>query len=635
MAALIPVEIAKNRVVSSIGAGAPIAAAMKAVDRQPKTYEMWRRDDKDFAARVDAVRAARVAALADGKEMPTAPVAKNMSFEAFCKEYLDIDLYAHQRAWVDVLEGRTPEMVEGGRFVQGNPRRILINVPPGHAKSTTLTALYPVYRICMNPRVRIIIISQTKNLADKFLGQIKQFLTSPKYAKMHATFAPGGSWKVPGKQWTANRIFVAGSDAVLDDDGVPNKDATVEALGYGSQIYGMRSDLIILDDVATLDNAHQHEKQIRKINQDIASRLHGGKLMVVGTRVGPTDLYSELSNAENYTSGKSPWTHLVQPAVLQFADNPADWTTLWPKSTSPYDEESEADENGLYTMFDGHMLETIRDSMPLSTWSLVYMQQSMSEDSVFNQKCVLASVDGMRKPGPLRAGAMGHPRSGGEGMWTIASMDPAMSGETFTIVGKVDRNTQKRWVENAFVQASPHATYFRELIKSVTVEYGVNEWVIEEQGFQGFLVHDPEIRLFLSSRGVRMTGHYTGKNKADPDFGVASVAPLFGSLRRINEGAGREVHNGDNLIHLPDQSQSQGVKTLIEELLTWVPGTRGSKLRQDGPMALWFFELRARQILGFGDRPAQTHMRVPFMSRGRGAQRATAPFALRGLRPVG
>ena len=222
-------------------------------------------------------------------------------------------------------------------------------------------------------------------------------------------------------------------------------------------------------------------------------------------------------------------------------------------------------------------------------------------------------------------------------MWTIASMDPAMAGDTFTIVGKVDRATQKRWIENCFVQGSPSPEYFRDLIKRVTLEYGVNEWVIEEQGFQGFLVHDPEIRAFLATRGVRMTGHYTGKNKLDPDFGVASLSALFGTTRRINDAAGREVFvSGSNLIELPDPDMSQGVKALIEELLTWVPGKRGSKLRQDGPMALWFFETRARIILGH-DRQGteQKFVDLPFMSRGTAAKRATAPVGFLSRRVVG
>jgi hypothetical protein len=76
--------------------------------------------------------------------------------------------------------------------------------------------------------------------------------------------------------------------------------------------------------------------------------------------------------------------------------------------------------------------------------------------------------------------------------------------------------------------------------------------VIEQNAFQLFLIHDEELQDLLPHRGVKITGHYTSRNKQDPDFGVASIAPLFGSLKRMHEGAGRADHEGNNLIELPD-----------------------------------------------------------------------------------
>jgi hypothetical protein len=75
---------------------------------------------------------------------------------------------------------------------------------------------------------------------------------------------------------------------------------------------------------------------------------------------------------------------------------------------------------------------------------------------------------------------------------------------------------------------------------------------------------------------VKLTPHYTGRNKQDPDFGVASLAPLFGSLSRMHDGSGRADHQGDNLIELPRIDGSYGLKTLVEELITWQPGKLGS-----------------------------------------------------------
>lgn len=623
-----PAGAAKRAVLDAVQNGISISAAVRAEGKTVKAYEMWRKQDPEFRALIDNAKGLVKSAVERGVK----PDYSNMSFVDFRKQFLGQDTYRHQRAWIDVIEGKDYEAVSGEIWEPGsNRKRVLINTPPFHAKSTVLTVEYVIYRICRNPNFRVIIVSKTQAQAKKFLYSIKKRLTDTKWAPLQEAFAPKGGFRGNG-EWSANKIYVGNSDS-------DEKDPTVEALGIGGQIYGARADLIILDDVADVGNAHEFEKQIDWLAQDVASRLFDGTLLVVGTRVGQQDIYSELMNGDRYLSGKSPWTRLAQPAVLSFADDPEDWVTLWPRSSKPLDQENPEppDANGEYPAWDGVRLSEVREDKKAKTWALVYQQTSgVGDDATFRPECVFASVKGNRKPGPLKAGAWGHPRSGGEGMWTIASMDPAMAGDTFTVVGKVNRVDQMRYLENAWVQGSPSPTYIRELIKSVTTEYGVNEWVIEKNAFQLFLTMDPEINTFLASRGVKMTPHYSGTNKSDPDFGVASVAPLFGSTRRIHEGAGRTVHNGDNLIELPDHSMSQGVKTLIEELLLWQPGKPGKALRQDGPMALWFFELRARQILGWGaDKPPVTHTRIPFMSRGRAAQRAITPIPLRGLRSAG
>jgi hypothetical protein len=381
---------------------------------------------------------------------------------------------------------------------------------------------------------------------------------------------------------------------------------------------GARADLIILDDCITLSNcgAAETDKQIDWLNQEVSSRAKTGKILVVGTRVAPSDFYSELLNPDRYLSGKSPWTYLAQPAVLSFGDTPDEWETLWPRSTRPLDENDEdADQDGLFRAWDGQSLYRVREQIAPKTWSLVYQQTPVSDDSVFHPTCIAGSTERRRKPGPLKAGAWGHPRYGMEGQWVIASMDPAMTGDTFTMVAAVERATKMRRVLNAWVQTSPTPGYIKDLIKSVTEEYGVHEWVIETNAFQLFLVHDEEINRWLQERGVKMTPHYSGRLKQDPDFGVASLAPLFGGLKRIVDG-GRQDHDGTNLIELPDPDKSEGVKALIEQLLTWQPGKSGKELKQDGPMAAWFLELRARAILGQGRGQRVHHMRNPYLSRG-------------------
>jgi len=64
------------------------------------------------------------------------------------------------------------------------------------------------------------------------------------------------------------------------------------------------------------------------------------------------------------------------------------------------------------------------------------------------------------------------------------------------------------------------------------------------------------------------------------------------------------------LIHLPSD-QTENVKALIEQLITWTPTTKG---KTDMVMALWFCEIRAREMLNYG-KYATHHMKNPFLSR--------------------
>lgn len=611
-------------VLTGIAAGKKIEPLMASVGRTAMTYKTWRKEDADFARRVDEIRAQQSGRgirngrkSANGKE-PDGEIkvpAKGrfeISFEQFRKQFLHQETYDHHRAWIAAIENNDVPEDLPGEWVQGRSNRILIGTPPFHSKSTVISIEYVVYRICMNPNIRIAIISKTQNMAKTFLHAIKQRLTDPRWAAMQAAYAPEGGFKPESGEgeWSATRFYVAG----IDSD---QKDPTCQALGIGNQIYGARLDLAILDDVADVNNFGEYEKQIRYLEQDVSSRLYGGKIIVVGTRVGTQDLYSELLNPDRYISGKSPWSYLKQPAVLSFAEDEKDWKTLWPKSNRPMDENAdiEPDSEGMYPAWDGEALANVRGSISPQRWALVYQQMASSSESVFDPACVWGSVDRRRKPGALHNGGWGHPVNN-ENFYVVAGLDPAVVGDAAIVVMAIDKSTQKRYVLNAFV--SPGSTeWIRNMVKQVTEDYRVNEWKVEANAFQLFLVHDPELRQYMASRGVKWLGQYTGSwNKLDNDFGISSISALFGSTRRHVEG-GRPVFNNDNLISLPDPDQSNGVKLLIEQLLVWVPGKRGTQLKMDAVMALWFAEIGAREILGMGGGNTQGFVTSRFMSRRR------------------
>jgi hypothetical protein len=270
---------AKAAIIEGMARGLTVEAACKAASRTIKSHENYRSSDKDYARQVDQIRAARKAAKDRGND----ETAATLGFEAWRLRYLGQKTYPHQRVWIDVLEGREPaDLHESMTYEQGDPSRVLINVPPNHAKSMTLTIEYVTYKVCTNPNIKVIIVSKTQTLAKDFLYAIKQRLTSHRYAELQASY--GGTEGFKGKEsaWTADRIYL--SDELRDSG---EKDPTVQAIGMGGQIYGARADLIIVDDAVLLSNAGEYEKQMRWLNQEVSSRLPGGggRLLVIGTRL--------------------------------------------------------------------------------------------------------------------------------------------------------------------------------------------------------------------------------------------------------------------------------------------------------------------------------------------------------------
>jgi hypothetical protein len=82
------------------------------------------------------------------------------------------------------------------------------------------------------------------------------------------------------------------------------------------------------------------------------------------------------------------------------------------------------------------------------------------------------------------------------------------------------------------------------------------------------------------------------------------MSTLFGTKQQDGK------HHRDNLIHLPSD-QTENIKSLIEQLITWSPTTKG---KTDMVMALWFCEIRAREWLNTGIYQKH-HLNNPFLSR--------------------
>jgi hypothetical protein len=526
---------------------------MHRIGKSMKTWEYYRATDKAFAAEVDRIRA-MLNGADGGKEVP--------SFETFCKDYLGQELFWHQRQWVDLIEGRQPrDMHPAQRYERGEPDLLLVNTPPEHAKSTTLTVNYAVWRILQDPNIRIVIVSRTQTFAKKFLTQIKGILVGPHYRELQQHFGPPEGYDAASQSWTQDLIYLSDELRTMN-----HKDPTVQALGIRGQIYGARADLIILDDCVDTTNAHEYEKQIDWIQSMVMSRIGpGGALMVIGTRIDSVDLYSALREPSYYPDEESPWTYFSTPAVLEFADDPKDWVTMWPRSSEPEanakGDAAEPDQDGYYPKWDGPRLAKRRARIKPRTWAMVYMQQQVREDSIFPQEAVTGCINAQRIAGRMSSEAPGHHKLGMDGLYIVAGLDPAMVGNTAAVVMGVDRTTRKRWVLDVF-NGTTTPDDIRDLIRNWTDRYGVMEWRVEKNAFQIMLTQDRDIRQFLASKGTMLKEHFTGTNKWDTEYGVASMRDLFGTWRPVHGNQWEPVI--PPLIDLPSRYNSEGMKAMVE-----------------------------------------------------------------------
>ena len=590
-------DIAKRLIIGCVAEGMTIEQACASAGKSIKTYEYYRRTDKVFTDKVDRTRLG----LKD-KSFASSDV-HDLTFPEFRQKYLHSRTFPHQQNLIDVIEGREPSWLHPSmKYEKGLANnRILLNIPPNHAKSMTVTIDYVTWMVCQNPNFRVLIVSPTQQLAADFLYAIKQRLTHPHYEALQQAYAAGVGFNSKSASWQATRVTFG--DELRESS---EKDPNIEAVGIGGQIYGKRADMIIVDDAVTLKNANEFERQIKWLTQDVRSRLNPtGKLIIIGTRVAAVDLYRELRNPDRYPGGQVPWKYLAMPALLTTDEDPDKWETLWPASDAPFDgqEESDLNEDGLYPRWNGRNLYNERQAMDASTWALVYQQQDISDDAIFDPACVRGSIDGMRKAGRLVPGHPGHPRDV-NGFSFICGLDPAMVGDTAAICYAIDRVTHKRYIVDAIKITRPTPAQIRQLIFDWTSLYSPSEWIVEKNAFQSFLTQDEGIRANLASRGVLLREHHTGNNKWDSGFGVASMSTLFGTKQHDGK------HHRDNLIHLPSD-QTENIKALIEQLITWSPTTKG---KTDMVMALWFCEIRAREMLNQGIH-ATHHMKNPFLSR--------------------
>lgn len=216
-----PVDETKRIILEQIYAGHTVVKACEIAGRSMASYESYRREDPDFRAAVDRLRLERSEAHRN-PDVDSFP-----SFEEFSERFLGARVFDHMLNVVDLIEGRDPRWLHPAMvFERGQSDLVMVNVPPEHAKSTTITMNYVTYRIAKDPNVRVMVVSKTAEMAKKFLYGVKTRLTHPSYSEFHVKYGPPGGYADGAESWSQDKIYVSGE---LRDSGEKDPD------GYGSR----------------------------------------------------------------------------------------------------------------------------------------------------------------------------------------------------------------------------------------------------------------------------------------------------------------------------------------------------------------------------------------------------------------
>ena len=189
------------------------------------------------------------------------------------------------------------------RIASGNLKRLIMQLPPGSAKSTITSIQFSLWYWALFPKHHILRCSATQSLAEKFARRVRSAAQTPQYAKIASTGID------PQHQSVTSFANTVGG--------------TQTAAGVGTSIIGLRSNLSILDDpVASFEQINseaQRKAMVEWYRAEYRSRLvPDGAEVIVTTRWDAKDIVGEILGSEEADT----WEVIRIPMVCDSDDDP-------------------------------------------------------------------------------------------------------------------------------------------------------------------------------------------------------------------------------------------------------------------------------------------------------------------------
>jgi predicted phage terminase large subunit-like protein len=193
----------------------------------------------------------------------------------------------------------------------GDYDRLMILMPPGSAKSTYASVVFPAWWFIQHPRSSVISASHSRSLAEHFSRQVRSLILEK---QQYLGFSITQDHRAVDA-WTTS----SGGEYI--------------AIGVRGAITGRRADLVIIDDPvksqADAESSRQREHIWDWYKSDVTTRLKPrGKVVLIMTRWHPDDLGGQLLERS-----KAEWRVVRLPAFAEAGDplGRSAGAPLWPE----------------------------------------------------------------------------------------------------------------------------------------------------------------------------------------------------------------------------------------------------------------------------------------------------------------
>ncbi len=419
-------------------------------------------------------------------------------------------------------------------------RKIMLEAPRGHAKSTTFSVNFPLWKIAKDHNVRIVIVSKSASQSESFVREVQGHMErNDEYIEWAGNLVPDQAQK-----WTQSEFIVKRDNNKL-------KDPTVSATSVSGVLLSKRADIIICDDILneSITRSATQRERTREWFFDVLMPVlePNGTLIIVGTAWNQLDLYQELLADVTFD------VKIIYDAVVNEKKKEVLWDDKWTWDL---------------------LMERKLSSGSLS-FNRAYRNMVISaEDQVFQKEWLEDAMSGSRKLvrfvnyASWDLGAM----TVTGGMDLAISKKDGSDDSAIAIIGRTKSGVKiPLWLD--YGKWSPSEQ--RKMIVEMFERYPMmKKFTVESNAYQASLVRDMNEMTDLP-----IAGYGTGGEKFDEDIGINSMAVEFENGKWI----------------LPYNDSSEYTRRMVDYLIGGMLGFPGGHTN-DLLMALWFANTAMRDI---------------------------------------